>query len=25
VLVEVTGWLGNLAETKLSRFRFFNA
>ncbi|ENN86777.1 polar amino acid ABC transporter, inner membrane subunit [Rhizobium freirei PRF 81] len=24
-LVEVTGWLGNLAETKLSRFRFFNA
>lgn len=24
VLVEVTGWLGNLAETKLSRFRFFN-
>ncbi len=25
VLVEVTGWLGNLAEKKLSRFRFFNA
>ena len=25
VLVELTGWLGNLAETKLSRFRFFNA
>ncbi|MBN8954929.1 amino acid ABC transporter permease [Rhizobium sp. 60-20] len=25
VLVEVTGWLGNLVETKLSRFRFFNA
>jgi len=25
VLVEVTGWLGSLAETKLSRFRFFNA
>lgn len=25
MLVEVTGWLGNLAETKLSRFRFFNA
>ncbi|WP_168879802.1 amino acid ABC transporter permease [Rhizobium sp. P28RR-XV] len=25
VLVEFTGWLGNLAETKLSRFRFFNA
>lgn len=25
VLVEVTGWLGKLAETKLSRFRFFNA
>lgn len=24
-LVEVTGWLGHLAETKLSRFRFFNA
>ena len=25
ILVELTGWLGNLAETKLSRFRFFNA
>ncbi|MBX5163089.1 MULTISPECIES: amino acid ABC transporter permease [unclassified Rhizobium] len=25
VLVEFTGRLGNLAETKLSRFRFFNA
>ncbi|MBM7043768.1 MULTISPECIES: amino acid ABC transporter permease [Rhizobium] len=25
VLVELTGWLGNLAETKLSRFRFFSA
>ncbi|NPC76627.1 amino acid ABC transporter permease, partial [Corallococcus exiguus] len=23
-LVEITGWLGHLAETKLSRFRFFN-
>jgi polar amino acid transport system permease protein len=22
VLVEATGWLGHLAETKLSRFRF---
>ncbi|MGO4569405.1 amino acid ABC transporter permease [Rhizobium sp. 2YAF20] len=25
VLVEATGWLGHLAETKLTRFRFFNA
>jgi polar amino acid transport system permease protein len=24
VLVEITGWLGHLAETKLTRFRFFN-
>ncbi|QKK34807.1 amino acid ABC transporter permease (plasmid) [Rhizobium indicum] len=23
-LVEITGWLGHLAETKLTRFRFFN-
>jgi len=25
VLVEATGWLGHLAETKLTRFRFSNA
>lgn len=25
ILVEATGWLGHLAETKLTRFRFFNA